>query len=102
MSKSRNLTLHCPECSTELVVDAATGVIVSHRKAKQPIAGGKDFEILLDDLNRDKVHAEEVFQQEVAAMKDRDRLLEEKFRQAVKRAKEEPDEVPPPRPFDLD
>jgi hypothetical protein len=38
----------------------------------------------------------------MAAMKDRDRLLEEKFKQALERAKEEPDDVPPPRPFDLD
>lgn len=35
-------------------------------------------------------------------MADRDRLLEEKFRAAMERAAEEPDEGPPKRPFDLD
>ncbi len=39
---------------------------------------------------------------EMAALKDRDRLLEEKFEEALKRAEEEPDDAPPPRPFDLD
>ncbi|MEE8139068.1 MAG: 2-nitropropane dioxygenase [Thermoanaerobaculia bacterium] len=102
MSEARNLTVSCPECSAHLVVDAATGAIVSHRKAKQPAAGGKDFDALLEDLDRDKLQAEEVFEREVAALKDRDRLLEEKFKQALKRAEEEPDDLPPPRPFELD
>ncbi len=36
------------------------------------------------------------------ALEDRDRLLEEKFREAVKNAEDDPDEGPPVRPFDLD
>jgi hypothetical protein len=76
--------------------------VLAHRKARQPPAGGKDFDALLEDLDREKVEAEEVFAREFAAMKDRDRLLEEKFQQALKRAEEAPDDVPPPRPFALD
>lgn len=102
MSKARNLTLRCPECDAHLVIDSATGEILAHRQAKRPPGGGKDFDALLEDLDREKVEAEEVFEREVAAMKDRDRLLEEKFKQALKRAEEEPDEEPPLRPFDLD
>lgn len=102
MSETRKLTVKCPECNSELVVDAATGAVLSHRKAKQPIAGGKDFDSLLKGLDEDKARAEDVFAREVAAMKDRDRLLEEKFREAMRRAEEEPDEGPPRRPFDLD
>ena len=102
MTKTRSLTIRCPDCDAQLVIDAATGEILAHRAAKQPLAGGKDFETLLEDLDRDKDAAEEVFAQEMAAMKDRDRLLEEKFKQAMERAKEEPDDAPPPRPFDLD
>jgi hypothetical protein len=98
----RKLTVRCPECSSELVVDAATGEVLSHRKAKQPPAGGKDFDALLKGLDEDKSRAEDIFQREVAAFKDRDRLLEEKFREAMRRAEEEPDEGPPVRPFDLD
>lgn len=102
MSETRKLTVKCPECNSEMVVDAATGAVLSHRKAKQPIAGGKDFDALLKGLDEDKARAEDVFAREVAAMKDRDRLLEEKFREAMRRAEEEPDEGPPRRPFDLD
>jgi hypothetical protein len=101
-AETRKLTVRCPECSSELVVDAATGEVLSHRKPKQPIAGGKDFDSLLRGLDEEKAHAEDVFQREVAAHKDRDRILEEKFREALRRAEEEPDDVRPPRPFDLD
>lgn len=102
MSETRKLTVRCPECSSDLVVDAATGEVLSHRKPKQPLAGGHDLDSLLKGLDEGRAKAEDVFQREVAAMKDRDRLLEEKFREAMRRAEEEPDEGPPRRPFDLD
>ncbi|HVG06808.1 MAG TPA: hypothetical protein VNM67_03825 [Thermoanaerobaculia bacterium] len=102
MSETRKLTVRCPDCSSDLVIDAETGEVLSHRKAKQPLAGGKDFDSLLKGLDDDKARAEDVFQREVAAMKDRDRLLEEKFREAMRRAEEDPDTGPPRRPFDLD
>jgi hypothetical protein len=102
VSETRKLTVRCPDCSSDLVIDAETGEVLSHRKAKQPLAGGKDFDSLLKGLDDDKARAEDVFQREVAAMKDRDRLLEEKFREAMRRAEEDPDTGPPRRPFDLD
>ena len=102
MSETRKLTVRCPDCSSDLVIDAETGEVLSHRRAKQPLAGGKDFDSLLKGLDDDKARAEDVSQREVAAMKDRDRLLEEKFREAMRRAEEDPDEGPPRRPFDLD
>ena len=98
----RKLTVRCPDCGSDLVIDGATGEVLSHRKAKQPPAGGKDFDTLLKGLDEEKSRAEDIFAREVAAHKDRDRLLEEKFREAMRRAEEEPDEGPPVRPFDLD
>lgn len=96
------LRVHCPCCQAELVVDAATGAVLSHRAAKAPLAGGKDFDSLLQSLDSERSRAEEIFEREKAAMKDRDRLLEEKFREAMKRAEEDPESGPPRRPFDLD
>jgi hypothetical protein len=101
-NETRKLSVRCPDCGSELVLDAATGEVLSHRRAKQPPAGGKDLDALLQGLDDDKARAENIFQREVAAMKDRDRLLEEKFREALKRAEEDPDQGPPRRPFDLD
>jgi hypothetical protein len=98
----RKLTVHCPDCQAELVVDASTGAILHHRAAKTPPAGGRSFEDLFAELEAGKDRAERRFEQEQAAMKDRDRLLDERFREAVRRAEEDPDEKPPKRPFDLD
>ena len=98
----KQLHVRCPDCETELVVDAETGEVLSHRAPKKPLAGGKDFDSLLRGLDESKARAEAVFEQEKAAMKDRSRLLDEKFEAALRRAEEEPADTPPPRPFDLD
>jgi len=94
-------TLRCPDCGCELVVDAATGEILSHRSAKPAPGGGKSLDALFADLDAQKSNAEQRFEQEKAAHADRDRLLDEKFKEAMKRAEEEPDE-PLRRPFDYD
>jgi hypothetical protein len=101
MSRKR-LQVSCPDCATELVVDAATGEVISHRAPKRPPAGGKDFDSLLKGLDEERLRVEARFEQEKAAMKDRSRLLQEKFEAALERAEEEGDEAPPRRPFDLD
>ncbi|HNU83434.1 MAG: hypothetical protein GX178_06280 [Acidobacteria bacterium] len=102
MSRTKSLRLTCPDCGSDLVVDARTGAVLSHRRPKEPPAGGKDFDALLAGLDESRNRAEKLFEQEKAAMADRERLLEEKFRAALQRAEEEPDDGPPPRPFDLD
>ena len=101
MAATRKLVVACPDCGSELTIDAETGALLGHRAAKAPLGGGKDFDALFADLDVRKAKAEELFEREKAAFADRDRLLEEKFREAMKRAEEEPD-LPPKRPFDLD
>lgn len=96
------LTLTCPDCGSDLVVDVATAEVLYHKKPKGPPAGGKDFDSLFADMDSQRSRAEETFERERAAQKDRSRLLEEKFEEAFRRASEEDDDTPPPRPFDLD
>ncbi|MCP3961952.1 MAG: hypothetical protein GY719_29270 [bacterium] len=100
--KDGQLTVTCPDCGCDITVDVATGHVLHHETAAGEPAGGKDFEQLLAGLDDSKKRADEVFQREVSALEDRDRLMEEKFRAAMKRAQEEPDEEPPLRPWDLD
>ncbi len=102
MAANSKLTVRCPECGSDLTVDAATGEVLAHRTPKRPPGGGHDFDSLLAGLESDRGRAEETFERARAAERDRDRLLAEKFQEALKRAEEEPDEAPPPRPFDLD
>lgn len=102
MADTKKITTTCPECGSDLVVDAATGEVLAHRAPKRPPAGGRDFDSLFAEMDSGKERAEQVFERAKSAEKDRDRLLDEKFREALKRAEEEGDDEPPPRPFDLD
>lgn len=102
MARKDRIQVVCPDCSSRLVVDAATGEVISHQAHKAPPAGGKQLDELLEGLDREKEQAEDLFEREVAAHRDRDRLLREKFEEAMKRAEESDDDTPPPRPFDFD
>ena len=83
-------------------VDAATGKILSHRASTQAAKPKQDFDSLLAGLDDAKTRADEIFQQEVRAIEDRDRLMEEKFREAMERVDEVDDGKPPERPWDFD
>jgi hypothetical protein len=101
VTDSSRHAVRCPDCGCELVVDAATGAILSHRAAKSAPAGGKSLDSLFADLDAQKASAEERFEREKAAFADRDRLLDERFKEAMKRAEEEPD-APVRKPFEFD
>lgn len=98
MSDSNRFTLLCPCCDTTLTVDAQTGAIISHEEKAKPMAS---FDEMLKGLDKQKQHREQIFQQELGSLKDRERLLEEKFQEAMKRA--EKDKVKPfINPMDID
>ncbi|NJL27655.1 MAG: hypothetical protein HC897_07025 [Thermoanaerobaculia bacterium] len=102
MSAPTKLNLTCPECGSDLVIDVTSGRVIHHKKPKAPAAGGKDFDSLLADLGSTKSRADEVFQRELSTLKDQGRLLDEKFRERLRRVEEDPDEEMPARPWDLD
>jgi len=96
------LIVTCPECDGELTIDVATGSVLFHKPAPGKRSAAKDFDRLLAGIDDSKSRAQEVFQREISALKDRDRLMEEKFQEALRQAEEEPDDKPPVRPWDLD
>ena len=102
MSQHSKLSITCPDCGSDITVDVATGTVLHHKPARKERDAEKDFDTLLDGLDASKERAEDVFQREVSALEDRDRLMEEKFEEAMRRAEEEPDDKAPLRPWDLD
>lgn len=88
----------CPCCEATLVVDAQTGAILAHEEKKK-VHGS--FEDLKGELSKQKELRDQLFSQEMSSMKDRERLLEEKFKEAMKRAEGEKD-LPYKNPLDLD
>ena len=92
----------CPDCQADIAIDRATGAVLYHRSAPAQADPEKNFDALLAGIDESKERANDIFQREVSALKDRDRLMEEKFREAMRRAEEEDDGKPPVRPWDLD
>jgi hypothetical protein len=88
----------CPCCEAALTIDAQTGAILSHEEKKK--AHGS-FDDLRGEMDKQKELREQLFTQEMSSQKDRERLLEEKFREAMKRAGDDKD-VPFKNPLDLD
>jgi hypothetical protein len=88
----------CPCCEATLTIDGLTGAILAHEEKKK--AHGS-FEDLAGELNKQKELREQLFAQEMSSVKDRERLLEEKFQEALKRADTDSDK-PFRNPLDLD
>jgi hypothetical protein len=88
----------CPCCEATLTIDAQTGSMLAHEEKKK-VHGS--FEDLAGELSKKKELREQLFAQEMSSMKDRERLLEEKFQEALKRADTDSDK-PFRNPLDLD
>jgi hypothetical protein len=91
-------TLICPCCESTLIIDAQTGALISHEQKTKPIAS---FEEMAKGLERQKQTRDQIFAQELGSLKDRERILEEKFREAMKRAEKDKD-TPYRNPLDMD
>ncbi len=92
------LTIICPCCDATLIVDSQTGAILSHEEKKKVVGS---FEDLKNDLSKKSETRDQIFAQEMSSMKDRERLLEEKFQEALKRADKDSDK-PFRNPLDMD
>ncbi len=88
----------CPCCEANLTIDAETGAILAHEEKAKKLGS---FEDLKNDLVKQKELRENLFAQEMSSQKDRERILEEKFREALKRADTNSDK-PFKNPLDLE
>lgn len=91
-------SLICPCCESTIKVDANTGAILSHEEKKKVLGS---FEDLKGELSKQKERRDQLFNQEMSSQKDRERILEEKFQEARRKADEDPDK-PIINPLDLD
>jgi hypothetical protein len=82
-------------------VDVATSAVISHTAPVKPKTFA-DMEAAAKAMREQDSRRESIFQQSVEAQKHASDLLEKKFQEAVKKAKESPDTGKPIRDFDLD
>ncbi|HMC32048.1 MAG TPA: hypothetical protein VKL99_14525 [Candidatus Angelobacter sp.] len=91
----------CPCCSAVLKVDPETHGVISHVAPVKPKMFS-DFDAAAKSMREQEGRKESIFRQAVDAEKNKASLLEKKFQEAVKKAKETPDEGPRLRDFELD
>jgi len=96
-----NFEVTCPCCSAVLKIDTATKAVISHTAAVKPKTFA-DMEAAAKAMREQDSRRESIFQQSVEAQKHAADLLEKKFQEALKKAKETPDTGKPIRDFDLD
>lgn len=90
----------CPDCGAMLKIDGATGLVVSHTPAPRKRMF-EDLETAAQAMREQEERKESIFRQSVDAERNKDDLLEKKFAEALRKAKDAP-EGKPFREFDLD
>ncbi len=94
----KKFNIICPCCEANLTIDTETGAILAHEEKAKKLGS---FEDLKNDLAKQKELRENLFAQEMSSQKDRERILDEKFKEAMKRADTDSDK-PFRNPLDLD
>ncbi|MFT4114167.1 hypothetical protein [Silvibacterium sp.] len=103
MSSKQQSTIEvaCPECGSMMKVDPATGAVIAHTPAPRKRTF-EDFETAAKAMREQNERKESLFRQSVEAQKNSNDLLDKKFAEALRKAKESPDTGKPLRDFDLD
>jgi hypothetical protein len=95
------IEVECPCCQAKLKIDAKTEAVISHSVPQKP----RPIEDLAAEVAKLKDVAgrrNEVFEKHVNAQKSHAEVLNKKFDELFKEAKNNPDKTPPKRAFDLD
>ncbi len=91
----------CPCCHAVLKVDPETQAVIAHTAPVQPKTFA-DIEAAAKAMKEQDSRRDSIFRQSVEAQKHASDLLEKKFQEAVKKAKESPDTGKPIRDWDLE
>src|ERR1700689_253275 len=100
-NKPVSFEVTCPCCSAVLKIDTEERAVIAHTAAVKPKTFN-DMEAAAKAMREQDSRRESIFQQSVEAQKNASDLLEKKFQEAIKKAKEAPDPGRPIRDFDLD
>jgi len=93
--------VECPCCQAILKIDPETRTVIAHTIPEKP----RPIEDLAAEVAKLKgagARREEIFQKQFEAEKSHGKVLEKKFDELFRRAKENPDAPPPKRDIDFD
>jgi hypothetical protein len=95
----KTVVVTCPCCQARLTVDAELAAVIAHEPP--PRTGtARDLGAAFEALRTKSSEREQRFKDQVQAEAQKGKVLDRKFQEGLKRAKDSPD--PPPRPFDYD
>jgi uncharacterized Zn finger protein (UPF0148 family) len=94
----KNFEVICPCCEATIIVDRVSGEVLLH-KAKEVRTSGT-LESMVAGLESQKSEAAKRFERQLESQKDRSRILEEKFKEALERAEKSDEKFV--NPMDLD
>jgi hypothetical protein len=91
----------CPCCQAILKIDPETQAVIAHIVPVKP-PPIDDLAAEVAKLKGEGARRDELFRKQFEAEKSHGKVLEKKFEELFKRAKENPDLEPPKRDIDLD
>ena len=95
----KSFVVRCPCCEAKLTIDPELSEIIAH-EAPPPKRTVSDFGAAFDKLRSKSAEREERFRHEMESQGQKSKLLDRKFQEGLKKAKDDPDR--PIRPIDID
>jgi hypothetical protein len=95
------LPVVCPCCEAQLKVDPETAAVISHKEKEKP-KPVEDLAAAVQKLKGEEARRDEIFRKNLAEQKTRQEVLNKKFDELFKQAKENPDMQPRQKDIDLD
>lgn len=102
MAKSPELIqVICPCCQGELFIDPVTHAVIRHKEHVKPPTMA-DIETAVQHFKGEASRREDAFKKSVEQHKSHSDVLNKKFDEMLRLAKENPDQPPPKRDIDFD
>jgi hypothetical protein len=98
---SKLIEVQCPCCQSSLKIDPETRAVISHKEPEKPPAI-EDLAAAVAKLKGEAGRRDEVFRKSVETERMHGKVLEKKFDELLRQARENPDVTPPKRDIDLD
>lgn len=101
MAEAGLIIVDCPCCEAELHIDPATQAVIRHIAKEKPPTFA-DFESAVSRMKGEAGRREDAFRKSLETNKSHADVLNKKFDEMLKLAKENPDAPPPKRDIDFD